>query len=321
MRVPPFSRTTRDGTDGCAGTPKVCQPVWTATFADFVRAPTVANGVVYVTSNNGELRAYDASGASCEGLPKVCEPLWTASTGDSIFAGASVKAGVAYVATVGGHLFAYDANGATNCAAGTPKVCQPLWSAGAGLYLTVGGPAVANHTVYFGSFDGDVYAFDARGITNCSGVSNVCAPLWTANLGYRIVAAPTVTGNTLYITAPNHTLYAFDANGEGCSGSPKTCSPLWSGRIAPEGTPDCSGRCFFGLSPFVSNGLVFTGSDDGLVYAFDADGAVGCTGSPTTCAPVWTTSGGGDPIIANGRLYVSDGDLRTHVYEVPGSQP
>ena len=66
---------------------------------------------------------------------------------------------------------------------------------------------------------------------------------------------------------------------------------------------------------------MFTGSDDGLVYAFDADGAVDCAGTPKTCEPVWTTTGGGDPIIANGRLYVSQNDLRTHVYEVPGSQP
>jgi outer membrane protein assembly factor BamB len=309
-----------NGVNNCSGSPKLCQPVWTASVPDFVRTPTVANDVVYVTSNDGALRAYDATGTTgCTGAPKVCEPMWSAATGDSIIAGASVSKGVVYVATGGGSLFAFDATGTTNCS-GSPKTCAPLWSADAGVYLTLGGPAVANDTVYFGSFDHNVYAFDARGITNCSGLPKVCAPLWTANVGFAFTSAPAVTGSTLYVTAHDHNLYAFDANGvSGCAGDPKTCTPLWSARFAPPGFPNCSGRCTLGFSPFVSNGLVFTGSDDGNIYAFDAGGTVNCTGTPNQCQPVWMTTGTGDPIIANGRLYISKTDLRTHVYEVSPS--
>ena len=62
--------------------------------------------------------------------------------------------GVVYIASAGpaSHdlpaLYAFDANGVTNCS-GTPKVCQPLWTAPLSTGdITSRSPIVANGVVY-----------------------------------------------------------------------------------------------------------------------------------------------------------------------------
>ena len=75
-----------DGKTGCSGTPKVCQPLWTASVPgmDTAGSPVVSGTVVETfPSRRPAARvswpAFDATGtANCAGSPKVCEPLWTA---------------------------------------------------------------------------------------------------------------------------------------------------------------------------------------------------------------------------------------------------
>jgi outer membrane protein assembly factor BamB len=45
-------------------------------------------------------------------------------------------------------------------------------------------------------------------------------------------------------------------------------------------------------SPAVVNGVVYVGSGDGNLYAFDAAGSAGCSGTPKTCSPLWTAPTG-----------------------------
>lgn len=61
----------------------------------------------------------------------------------------------------------------------------------------------------------------------------------------------------------------------------------------------------------VANGLVYFGSNE--VFAYDASGATDCTGTPKTCAPLWTapaTTPNNPPItvesliVAYGNVYV-----------------
>ena len=60
-------------------------------------------------------------------------------------------------------------------------------------------------------------------------------------------------------------------------------------------------------SPAVSGGMVYVGSDDHHVDAFDATGTTDCAGAPKTCTPLWTTTTGaavaGSPIVAQGTVY------------------
>jgi outer membrane protein assembly factor BamB len=158
--------------------------LWTASTGDFIlSSPAVVGGVVYVGSLDHKLYAFDAAGsANCSGTPTTCNPLWTATTGDSITASPAVANGTVYVGSFDANLYAFDAQGNTNCA-GTPKVCTPLWTAPTG-GAARSSPSVANGLVYVRSdlppgpnTTSSLYAFDANGITNCSGSPKVCLPL------------------------------------------------------------------------------------------------------------------------------------------------
>ena len=284
------------------------------TGGEVLGSPIVANGVLYVdsldiSSSTVSLEAFDAVGnTDCSG--GTCQPLWTAPLGsgsagaDTGGSSPAVVNGVVYVGRSSNGLEAFDAAGVTNCS-GTPKTCAPLWSVSVGPVGT-SSPIVANGVVYIGSTDDNLYAFDAAGKTNCSGSPTICRPLWSGNTGGAIGAAPAVSNGVAYIGSTDDDLYAFDATGvTNCSGTPTTCSPLWSATTA--GPID--------VSPAVANGVVYVGTDRANaytfnnLYAFDAAGVTNCSGTPTTCNPLWTyeveTLALGAPAVADGYVYES----------------
>src|SRR5687768_14069481 len=68
----------------------------------------------------------------------------------------------------------------TAISAGNAGSLATAWTAPTGNSV-YSSPAVANGTVYVGSDDGKLYAFDAAGVANCSpGPPRACSPLWTA---------------------------------------------------------------------------------------------------------------------------------------------
>ena len=278
------------------------------TSSDEYGSPVESNGIVYVGDSNGGLDAYDANGVTnCSGTPNQCSPLWTGSTAGNALTAPAVANGVVYIdSDVGPTLYAFDANGITNCS-GTTKVCQPLWTAptsfGESSVLVVSG------VVYIGTLGsnaGRVEAFDANGVTNCSGTPKSCQPLWTSssNIGF---SSPAVANGVLYAMGEDAKLYAFSANGTtSCSGTPTTCNPLWTAAL---GTPSVG--TIEAWSPSVSNGIVYGQSTSGL-YAFDAKGVTNCSGTPTTCNPLWTAPLGAAwsdapvaPAVANSIVYAA----------------
>ena len=307
------------GAANCSGSPTVCQPLWIApTTGSAGTAPDVVNGVVYIGGSSVE--AFDAKGVTdCSGTPKVCQPLWT-SRSNASFTSPAVASGVLY--TTGGttgndKVFAYSANGTTNCS-GTPTVCSPLWTGTMGTTSSTSAPAVANGVVYAESNDAKLFAFDAGGVTDCSGTPTTCSPLWSAALNGspQFGSSPAVANGVVY--APSGTLQAFDANGvTNCSGTPKTCAPLWSYNVS-----------VYAASPSLANGLVFIGSLSGSqsngfdFMGFDAKGKVDCSGTTHVCNPLWTGVASGvltySAAIANGKVYVADSSfslgLATHLY-------
>ena len=307
------------GKTNCSGTPTSCAPLWNGTIggnglvSDVVASPAVANGVVYIASNDsgphdsdGKLWAFDAAGKiNCSGTPKSCTPLWSATIGPS-FSSPTVANGVVYVGSDDGNLYAFDAAGTTNCS-GTPKSCAPLWSATTGNSVE-SSPAVASGVVYVGSDDGNLYAFDAAGTTNCSGSPKSCAPLWRATAPTSF-SSPAVVNGIVYVGAGDHKLYAFDAAGTtNCSGSPKSCTPLWSAT---------TGDYVFS-SPAVANGVVYVGSEDRKLYAFDAAGTINCSGSPKSCTALWSATTGNtvysSPAVANGVVYIRSTDAKLYAF-------
>jgi outer membrane protein assembly factor BamB len=109
-------------------------------------------------------------------------------------------------------------------------------------------PVVAGGVLYAGSNDGNVYAFDADGDTNCTGTPKTCQPLWSAATGAPVTTTPAVVAGTLYV-ASRGALSAFDAADDtNCSGTPKTCAPRWSaGDAARRSWPTARSTCGAGM--------------------------------------------------------------------------
>ena len=313
------NRATPDGGMSTAGLTTLSATFTAATGGGVYSSPAVASGVAYVTSDDGHLYAFSATGTTnCVGSPNTCQPLWTASIEPAGAIGASgtissspaVANNIVYVGTTGGTLDAFDATGTTNCS-GSPKVCTPLWTAATGGSI-LSSPTVANSTVYVGSTDGKLYAFDPAGVTNCSG--STCAPLWTASTGGSIEDTPAVVGSTAYVGSTDGHLYAFNAGGTtGCAGSPITCSPLWTAS---------TGSAITFSSPAVNGGVVYVGASNGSLFAFDGAGSTGCSSSPKTCAPLWTAATGGpivaSPAVFNNVVYIGSTDHALYAFDSLG---
>ena len=179
-------------------------------------------------------------------------------------------------------------------------------------------PAAAGGVVYVGAqYDiGPLSAFDAAGNTNCSGTPKTCSPLWTSG-AFAVFTPPAIANGVVYESSGGD-LVAFDAAGNtNCSGTPKTCSPLWAGRYAVGTSP-------FGDVPAVANGVVYVGTENDNLDAFDAAGKVGCSAPPNaTCNPLWTATTGGSladsssPAIANGMVYEGSTDHNLYAYGLP----
>jgi outer membrane protein assembly factor BamB len=336
------------GSVNCSGTPKVCAPLWatsthTSTGPPFTPgqgSPVVDNGVLYVpgagdgaplSTGGAYVAAFDAAGSTgCTGSPVVCVPMWTTigppvstvNTGSPAI-GAN---GVLYIANQ--TLYAFDAAGSASCS-GTPKVCAPLWTAATANYPTYSAPAVADGTVYVGSWGSKLYAFNAAGSTNCSttATGKTCTPLWTAATPSGtatpsgIGGTPAVAKGVVYTVSGSGTLSAFDAAGStNCSGTvtAKTCTPLWTSGPGPSGYVTSS-------APAVANGVVYFSSTNGGTYGYDAAGSLNCSvsGTAKTCSPLWGAvtgfNGGGSPAIVNGVLYINvSGNGTIYAYSLTG---
>ncbi len=73
--------------------------MWTALTGDQIwSSPTVANGVIYVGSQDDKLYAFNATTGA---------QLWTGSTGNQIFSSPTVVNGVVYVGSEDGKLYAF----------------------------------------------------------------------------------------------------------------------------------------------------------------------------------------------------------------------
>ena len=75
------------------------------------------------------------------------------------------------------------------------------------------------------------------------------------------------------------------------------------------------------------NGVVYVGSQDGKLLAFDAAGASGCSGSPVVCTPLLSADIGGAPgasrpVPANGSVFIgahhADGNEAVYKFSLPG---
>jgi outer membrane protein assembly factor BamB len=152
--------------------------------------------------------------------------------------------------------------------------------------------------------------FDAAGVEGCAGTPTVCSSLWTIEDFHPNVVA---WSGKIYI-ADSFGARAYDASGvDGCSGTPKVCAPVWSFPIAGCGALVCGSS-----PPVVAGGRVYAvfyegdeAGRSGSIYAVDAAGEEGCSGTPAVCTPLWTANGVthgpiGSPAVLDGRLFIRD---------------
>ncbi|MGI9601110.1 MAG: PQQ-binding-like beta-propeller repeat protein [Acidimicrobiales bacterium] len=276
--------------NGCVGDPADCPPVWRHDLPghDDAGAVAVHRDHVYVPYQ-ATLHVISLAGTGCSGAG--CEADWTAP-----LAGGSAVPTIAddrvYVTTGGApsRLEVFDALGVENCA-GTPAVCEPLWTANLGFEpLNPHTATVARDRVYAPTGQGRVRVFDAAGLDGCSGDPVLCQPLWVIDTGdtgrLSTIAASDGRG---YVSSPTAT-YVFDL--EPCGTSP--CGVLGSG---PGGD----------AAPAVAGGLVLTGGTE--LQAFSSELTTGCSGQPAVCTALWSSNLGTDSVgeaaVANDVAYVS----------------
>ena len=245
----------------CGGVPTTCSPIWSSTTftPGWDAAPTISNGIVFV-SGATDVYGFDATGTlGCTGSPKVCAARWSAPGAGS---SPAVVDGILYLAGGSHGLAAYDATGSVGCTA-TPQRCAPLWTAA----LSVGSgeqvepPAIAGTTAYL-NVHGSISAFETtgtrRGSDRCLKDVNLCTALWqtaTTLSKESVTGAPALANGVLY-TGGASTLRAYDATGRtNCAAFPVSCEPLFT---APT-------RVY--AAPVVVDGTLFSGSGDGL-HAF-----------------------------------------------------
>jgi outer membrane protein assembly factor BamB len=225
----------------------------------FTMIPSVANGLVYEGDNQsgiGDLWSFTTAGKSPKGMGYMYPGLMGPEP--------AVANAFLYVVTydsVGAHLSAMKVAGSA------------VWSRSIG---TVGGteysaPVVAGTSVYVGSLNGNLYAFNA----------STGAPVWTFAAGGAIHSSPAVSGGIVYVGSQNGTLWAINAT---------TGKKVWS--VVGGGAVESS--------PAVVGGTVYVGFDNSAVGAYNASTGAKVWLDTFSFATVFRTS----PAVAGGVVYI-----------------
>ncbi len=251
---------------------------WTAPTGGIVTSsPATSNGITYVGSHDGKVYAQKASTGALVWSTLTGGPVESSPAVGSITDAAHVSHSVVFVGSDDGNLYALDAltGGVVWTTALGGQVASSPALVGGALYVGANGPV--------GTAVGRIYSLDpATGAVN-----------WVTVVDGRITSSPAVnptptpSGATLlYIGSSNRFLYALNtATGaivwQTPTGAAITSSPSVASVTIP-GTPP------------TTKSLVFVGSTDHLVWAFDANtGAVvwaSLTGAPVVSSPRSTTA-------------------------------
>jgi len=248
-----------------------------STMASIVStSPAVTSvGLVFVEAD-GVLSALDAKSSAV---------VWSAAlpAGSTVGGAPAIHqgSGIIFVVVAGAApvLVGFDLNGVRNC---NPLLdtCRPVFMAPLGNAFGPATPPVVDGNKVFANGAGTLFAFDARGLTNCTSASGLasCSPLWSAPTGFAAAGvAPAVANGVVYdAISSGGGSYALGAFAKSSGAS------LWSGSL---GTAPVSATPSVGI-----DGRVVVPAGPAIeVFAGD-----GC-GAPS-CAPAFAlASRTGDP--------------------------
>jgi outer membrane protein assembly factor BamB/tetratricopeptide (TPR) repeat protein len=286
---------------------------WTATAQGAIDgAPTVAQ----VATGEGSSRAVVIFGSRDGGIYgrdvlRGLEVLPPFRTGGQVVSSPLFVDGVVYVGSTDGKLYALDAVSG-----------EEIWPAFATGGEIRGSPAYSGGMVYVASMDGKLYAIDAStGSKQCE----------SSDIG-PIPTTPVVVGDKVLVGSSAQDLWEFGAADCRTSftyvtGTPVEVSPAVSDGIMY--VPSGNKLLAIGLgtnediwvfgdaeeaihsAPVVAAGVIYVGSDDGRMYAVDAE----------TGKALWSWQTGGrvrsSPAIADGAVFFGSYDGR--IYAVGGT--
>lgn len=174
--------------DGVATRPEAPRPKerWTNAMVGAIGSrPAVADGMVYIGSNDKNVYALDAA---------TGVRIWSFVSGGAVNSSPAVAGETVYVGSDDHNVYALDAR------TGTEK-----WSFKAGgpfgYMAPLPAPAVADGVVYIGCYDKNVYALDARTGTE----------KWAYTTGALVDSSPMVADGVVYIGSSDTHIYALDA--------------------------------------------------------------------------------------------------------------
>jgi outer membrane protein assembly factor BamB/plastocyanin len=267
--------------------------------APVVSSPAVANGIVYVGSDNSNLYALD----SFSGPAK-----WTFKAGGAISSSPAVAGGTVYFGSDDHNLYAVNSD-----------TGKERWRFETGNTVS-SSPAVAGDVVFFQSDDGDLYAVDAAtsqqiwktfigqasfsspaivdSTIYASGGRDLFAidaatgqQIWDFDLGSFAGSSPSVVDNVVYVGSSNGDLFAVDAQ----TGDQKWRFQAQDAIIS---------------TPAVVDGMVFFGSLDKNVYAVDVESG----------DQAWSATTGdqiaSSPIVSDGVVYIGSFDTYLYGYDL-----
>lgn len=269
------------------------------TGGGILSTPAISDGTAYFGSKDGNVYAVNASDGSLK---------WKLETGREVLTSPVVADGSVFIGSSDSFLYSINASdGKRNWRrklADTEKY--------SGIYSS---PAYKNGSVYISGKNGIVYSYDAE-----SGGRN-----WFMLTSSAIYSSPSLSGTTLFVATYERILYAIDT---------EKGTRLWRKRLQdwPYSSISISGTTgYLGLKngdlleiglfkrgkvkvlttfPNAINstpvktegGLIFVGSEDSNIYAFDPSGG----------DVVWSYKTGGgihaSPAVADGALYVGSKD-------------
>ena len=291
---------SRSGLTNSAGVPAAPVLKWKVkTDAPVASSPVVADGTLFIGSNDGNVYALDlATGAQ----------RWKTRTGGRVASSAAVAKGRVFIESYDSNLYALDAGtgevrwkfkteGERRFTAKHLHGAEPaaeLMADPFDFYLS--SPAIENGVVYFGSGDGNVYAVEAA-----SG-----ALKWKFKTGDVVHASPALAAGTLYIGSWDSYLYALDAG---------TGREKWRFKTGED--HNIYNQVGIQSAAVVANGVVYFGCRDSKLYAVDA----------STGKERWSFSNKGSwviatPILSAGTLYFSTSDSGMfHAVEAATGKP
>lgn len=145
----------------------------------------------------------------------------------------------------------------------------------------IASPATADGMVFAGSMDGHLYALDER-----SGEEQ-----WQVDIGGGIIGSPAVVENLVYVAADNGLLLALET---------RTGEELWRFQKDNEAIV---------FSPAVADGTVFVPLSDGILYALDAQSGDEAWRYDSAANTENVYQPAGDIVVADGRVYFMTTDL------------